>query len=398
MGGRESFVRNLKRSWWVLFAAVPFGWLAFASFMYAGRKARRRSWFVIGLFYLFVFWTATVVAAVEDLPSAARQAGGIVMLVGWPLAFIHAMVIRPRYLELTDRDSLVATEATEPPSAAAPEVGHEWDPGWFGGRFKFWGVGAVGALMFVGGVAMFATGDEAGPAISIAAFGAACVLSAPMFRPRHRGGEIHVQVIEDRPLPGVVFPYSQRVTRTAAAGALLMGLALLGMGIDAESFADSGRSIGFVKVVGLAGGAFFALLGVRTLLRAGSASFVALAPDGIHQHLAGSMSFVPWDVITDVRGEDLKMWVRGATVREPFIAVDVGDRRRVEMSKVGRALMRVNKHLLADVAYPVRQLDVDPTLALRAIAFYWKTPDRRHELADRAGVDRILRRDLDLPT
>lgn len=93
---------GLVRSWWILFTLVPFGWLAFVSFAYAGAKANEPRWKRWAVVYLLMFWIATVIASVQELPYALRQVGGMVMLFGWAMPVVHALRIRQEYLAATD--------------------------------------------------------------------------------------------------------------------------------------------------------------------------------------------------------------------------------------------------------------------------------------------------------
>ena len=51
-GSRGSAVENAFRSWWVLLPLIPFGWLGWAGFLYAGMRARRRTWLAWAATYL----------------------------------------------------------------------------------------------------------------------------------------------------------------------------------------------------------------------------------------------------------------------------------------------------------------------------------------------------------
>lgn len=96
------------RSAWMVFILVPFGWLAWASFLWVGVRARRAQWVVAGVVYLVVTLAALITLGLdgdgpddgpEDWPDAV---GTITSFVMWGVAFIHAMLIRRPYIELMD--------------------------------------------------------------------------------------------------------------------------------------------------------------------------------------------------------------------------------------------------------------------------------------------------------
>ena len=119
---------SVVRSWWILFTLVPFGWFAFAAFGYAGLKADEPRWKRWAVAYLAIFWVATIIASVEELPYGVRQAGGMVMFFGWPIPVIHALVINHAFLARTrpaapTGPTLPATPSPYPPTMAPPPVG-----------------------------------------------------------------------------------------------------------------------------------------------------------------------------------------------------------------------------------------------------------------------------------
>lgn len=115
----------------------------------------------------------------------------------------------------------------------------------------------------------------------------------------------------------------------------------------------------------------------------------ALGPDGVAAVAGGVVSFVLWDSIDEVDAVHTVVYVRGMAIREPFVGINVTDRDQIEMSRAEKAFMSASRLLAADVAYPVRTLDVNPVLLLESIRYYWKHPDARRELESEEGIRRM---------
>ena len=81
------------RSWWVALTLIPFGQFAWAAFVYAGARARRPAWLAFGALYFLANiggWMLTEVAA---------GIGFTLVFASWPASIVHAVVIRPTYVE-----------------------------------------------------------------------------------------------------------------------------------------------------------------------------------------------------------------------------------------------------------------------------------------------------------
>ena len=103
---------RLSRDWWLVFLLVPFGWMSWASFLYAGVRARRPLWLATGGAYLLITVVAMAIISTGDGTAAAETYDGIgtvLSLLMWIASFAHVLEdIRP---ELYSRIEL--REATE---------------------------------------------------------------------------------------------------------------------------------------------------------------------------------------------------------------------------------------------------------------------------------------------
>jgi RNA polymerase sigma-70 factor, ECF subfamily len=81
--------------------------------------------------------------------------------------------------------------------------------------------------------------------------------------------------------------------------------------------------------------------------------------------------------------------VRGVSVREPLVGIDVSDPQAIQTGPLKRLLLPLSRRLAADVALPIRTLDIDPPLLYEALRYYHQHPQARAELATQAGLTRI---------
>ena len=87
------------RGWWVLLALAPFGWGTGPAFWYAARRAGVRRWAVAGTLWLAASLAGYVTAlATKGSGSAVHPIALGVMFAAWGGAFVHALVVRPRYV------------------------------------------------------------------------------------------------------------------------------------------------------------------------------------------------------------------------------------------------------------------------------------------------------------
>lgn len=87
---------NIRQSWWVLLTLLPIGLGAWAAFLYAGVRARRRAWLYAAGVYgaLLIFVLGSFALPMTWVPLA----GGLTAIALWAVPFIHAIGVLPRYL------------------------------------------------------------------------------------------------------------------------------------------------------------------------------------------------------------------------------------------------------------------------------------------------------------
>jgi hypothetical protein len=105
--GGLAFWRDALRSWWIALTFIPFGWLGWAAFLYAGLRARRPPWTAFSALYFVAAATSIALLSMEPEgpgdPDTWREATGAwIGIATWAATFVHALVIRRPYLERMD--------------------------------------------------------------------------------------------------------------------------------------------------------------------------------------------------------------------------------------------------------------------------------------------------------
>ena len=102
----RSTIGNALRSWWVLLPLVSLGWLAWASFLYAGLRARKRAWLAWAAAYFVLGIAGFLMVDSEGSASGIRgfldDAGTLLSLVVMIAGFVHALAIRRAFLRRID--------------------------------------------------------------------------------------------------------------------------------------------------------------------------------------------------------------------------------------------------------------------------------------------------------
>ncbi len=137
-----SFGRTWERwhSLWIGWALGFFGFLSWLSFLYAGLRARERSWLIWAAVYALP-WIPFLITAPpegqEDPPGfGAFDAVMVLFLVLWVVSSIHAFRIRREYLLriAESRSQRLNTSAAEPTSIASTRSvpgAHRPPAGWY---------------------------------------------------------------------------------------------------------------------------------------------------------------------------------------------------------------------------------------------------------------------------
>jgi hypothetical protein len=116
----------MPRGRWVLSSLIPFGWVTFAGFLFAGFRARRPAWVIAGLGYLAVTAITLYVVSIDNNEEGAEDnIGYILMFSAWGVGIVHSFLTRKPYLRrlaIIDDPALVAARTAEERRAFAREL------------------------------------------------------------------------------------------------------------------------------------------------------------------------------------------------------------------------------------------------------------------------------------
>lgn len=101
----------MRESWWVWLPLATFGIGTWAAFVYAGTRARKRSWKLFGLGYLGLIVAAVAFVVPDRDPWVTL--GGFAIIFAWIGGFVHALTIRSAYLRLVQSPDQVLLDAAE---------------------------------------------------------------------------------------------------------------------------------------------------------------------------------------------------------------------------------------------------------------------------------------------
>lgn len=96
--------RKSPSVWWPWLSLLPFGLGAWAP-LYAGVRARSRTWVLLGTVWSLIVMIGWILAA-----AGASDAGGALMILGWVAGAATSCVIRPQYALRMRSPLLAATE------------------------------------------------------------------------------------------------------------------------------------------------------------------------------------------------------------------------------------------------------------------------------------------------
>jgi DNA uptake protein ComE-like DNA-binding protein len=110
-------LRRIPRGRWVLASLVPFGWVTWLGFGYAGFRARKPAWVAAGAIYLLVTAATLFVTSLDgNTKGVDDNVGYIVMFSSWGIGIFHAFLTRKAYLRrlsIIDDPALVAAREAE---------------------------------------------------------------------------------------------------------------------------------------------------------------------------------------------------------------------------------------------------------------------------------------------
>ncbi|MGK5520633.1 ComEA family DNA-binding protein [Micromonospora sp. URMC 107] len=94
----------MLQSWWLLLPVLGCSCLGGFGFIYVGLRAGRAAWWIPGIVYAVVGWTAFVLVGESDKESAVSDWAVGVLLAVWIASILHAALINPAWLRwLTQR-------------------------------------------------------------------------------------------------------------------------------------------------------------------------------------------------------------------------------------------------------------------------------------------------------
>jgi hypothetical protein len=122
----------MPRGVWGLWSLVPFGWVTWAGFIYAGFRARRPTWVGVGAAYLAVTVVTLLVTSLDHNEAGLEDnLGCIAMFSAWGVGIVHSFLTRKPYLRRLAIIDDPALQAGRQPRAGR---GHRRPAGDRGGR------------------------------------------------------------------------------------------------------------------------------------------------------------------------------------------------------------------------------------------------------------------------
>jgi hypothetical protein len=116
----------MPRGRWVLTSLIPFGWVTWAGFLYAGIRAKRGAWVVAGVVYLLIVAATLFVTSLDrNEDGLDDNLGYIVMFLTWGVGIVHSFASRKPFLRrvaLIDDPSLQAAQSAEERRAFARQI------------------------------------------------------------------------------------------------------------------------------------------------------------------------------------------------------------------------------------------------------------------------------------
>jgi len=101
----------MPRGRWVLTSLIPFGWVTWAGFLWAGFRAKRTAWVVVGFVYLAITAGTLFLTSLDRNEDGLEDnLGYILMFSAWAVGIVQAFLTRKPYLR--------RLEISEAPGAA----------------------------------------------------------------------------------------------------------------------------------------------------------------------------------------------------------------------------------------------------------------------------------------
>ncbi len=93
------FSWRLMHSWWLLLPILGLSCLGGFGFLYVGLRARRPAWWIAGIGYLLIGWTAFVLTGEANSESALSDWMAGLVLAVWAASIVHAFLINSSWLK-----------------------------------------------------------------------------------------------------------------------------------------------------------------------------------------------------------------------------------------------------------------------------------------------------------
>jgi hypothetical protein len=93
----------MPRGRWVLTSLIPFGWVTWAGFLYAGLRAKKPAWIAAGAAYLAITVLTLFVTSLDNNEDGLEDnLGYILMFSAWGVGILHSFLTRKPYLRRID--------------------------------------------------------------------------------------------------------------------------------------------------------------------------------------------------------------------------------------------------------------------------------------------------------
>ena len=119
----------MPRGRWVLTSLIPFGWVTWAGFLFAGFRARKAAWVIAGFAYLAVTAATLFITSLDNNEDGLEDnLGYILMFSAWGVGILHSFLTRKPYLRRIDMLDDPALAAARGSPASARPTPASWRP------------------------------------------------------------------------------------------------------------------------------------------------------------------------------------------------------------------------------------------------------------------------------
>jgi len=116
----------MPRGRWVLTSLIPFGWVTWTGFLFAGFRAKKPAWVACGFAYLAVTVATLYITSIDTNEEGFEDnLGYILMFSAWGVGILQAFLTRKPYLRrlaIIDDPALQAAQSAEERRAYAREI------------------------------------------------------------------------------------------------------------------------------------------------------------------------------------------------------------------------------------------------------------------------------------